>query len=107
MPDDVSRTEFDGLGGRVNTLERDFAGYKGEHGAMIKSINTSISKLETNTIELSKGQQKLAVAQAGLSNRLIGIGIVIVVLSPLVTAFIVKWIIPAAETAAPATGIAP
>lgn len=88
----ATREEINGLGMRVNSIERSVASCQGEKGQQILSLDTDMRDNKKSIIDIYKCMTELKVAMASMQNRIIGAVAVLIILINLVAPLIIKLI---------------
>ena len=89
---DITRDEFNGLGSRVGGLREDFIECRSKKTQQIGSLEDGRKDQEDKIMSIFRTQEEMKIAMSGLQNRLIGIGLAMVVFIPLVTSLLSKYL---------------
>jgi hypothetical protein len=89
---EVSRQELNGLGKKVTKDREDFVECRAEKEATLKSLTALIDTQAENQTRIFQAQEDTKVALSGLKGWLIGIGAVLGVVSPIITAVVIHFL---------------
>lgn len=88
----ATRDEVNGLGIRLNSIERSVASCQGEKGQRIFSLTHDTQENKKSIIDIYKCMNELKVQMAGMQNRIIGAVAVIILVIQLIAPFLMKLV---------------
>lgn len=87
---EVTVTEFNGLGQRVNSMAVEHATCRGETRQRLESVEERQAEHRGEIKELFTAVDKVRTGQAALNGRMVGMGVVLSILIPIATALLMR-----------------
>ena len=88
MVNEITRTEFDGLGGRVTGVKEEFIHCRAENSEKLKNMEDTVEHMEENITKIFETQDKIQIQLSGLIGKILGGTAVIIALSQLIIHFL-------------------
>ena len=77
---EVTRSEFDGLGRRVTTVNENFIHCRAENTEKLKNVEETVQHMEDNITKIFQTQEKMQIQLSSLIGKILGGTAVIVAL---------------------------
>lgn len=74
---EITREDFNGLGKRVNDVDKDFIACRAEKGEIIKQLKETSNEIKEKIGELFDGHDALRTSFGSFSNKIIGAVVVL------------------------------